>query len=189
MPSASQRVRLTVATVLAAALAFGLTACGASGPKNKQGLGDIGAIAPGHRKPFPALAGTTLDGAKLDLASFKGRVMVVNVWGSWCGSCEAEAPYLEHAYETFKDKGVQFVGIDTRDNTGQAQAFVKEKQISYPNLVDDGNEKLLSKLAGITSLGTPSTVIVDRNGDLVWRALRPVNYNDLSTALGPIIAE
>jgi peroxiredoxin len=81
------------------------------------------------------------------------------------------------------------VGIDTRDNTGQAQAFVKAKQISYPNLVDDGNETLLTKLAGITSLGSvPSTLIIDKNGDLAWRALRPVDFNDLSAALTTVLS-
>ena len=178
-----------VSAVTAAALAFGLSACGGSGPKNKDGLGTAVAFSVNDRKPFPMLAGTTLDGAKLDMTSFKGEVMVVNIWGSWCDPCQAEAPYLEHADEAFRGQGVQFVGIDTRDDTGQAQAFVKAKQISYPNLVDDGSETLLTKLAGITSLGTvPSTLIIDKNGGLAWRALRPVDFNDLSAALTGVLS-
>ncbi|MEY9894188.1 peroxiredoxin [Catenulispora sp. MAP5-51] len=186
----TQRTRLAVAISSAAALALALTACGGSGPKNKEGYGGVASIAVGHRKPLPTLSGTTLDGTKLDLASFKGKVVVLNIWGSWCDNCEAEAASVEQAYAAFKDKGVQFVGIDTRDNTAQAQAFVKAKQIGYPSLVDDGNETLLAKLAGITSLQfIPSTLIIDKNGDLAWRALRGVDYNDLSAALGPVIAE
>jgi thiol-disulfide isomerase/thioredoxin len=177
-----------VAAATAATLAFGLAACG-SGSKNKEGLGTAAAFSVKDRKQFPMLSGTTLDGAKLDMNTFKGKVIVVNIWGSWCDPCQAEAPYLEHANEAYRDKGVQFVGIDTRDNTGQAQAFVKDKQISYPNLVDDGNETLLTKLAGITSLGSvPSTLIIDRNGDLAWRALRPVSYNDVSAALDTVLS-
>jgi thiol-disulfide isomerase/thioredoxin len=115
--------------------------------------------------------------------------MVVNIWGSWCDPCQAEAPYLEHANEAYRDKGVQFVGIDTRDNDGQAKAFVKAKNISYPNLVDDGNETLLSKLAGITSLGSvPSTLIIDRDGKLAWRALLPVDYTTVSAALDTVLS-
>jgi thiol-disulfide isomerase/thioredoxin len=185
----TRRSVAVLSAVTAAALVFSLSACGGSGSKNKDGLGTAVAFSTSDRKPFPMLSGTTLDGSKLDMASFKGKVMVVNIWGSWCDPCQAEAPFLEHANEAFQDKGVQFVGIDTRDNTGQAQAFVKAKQISYPNLVDDGNETLLTKLAGITSLGSvPSTLIIDKNGDLAWRALRPVDFTDLSAALTTVLS-
>ncbi|MEY9925886.1 thiol-disulfide isomerase/thioredoxin [Catenulispora sp. GP43] len=185
----TRRSVVVTAAMTAAALALGLAACGGSSPKNKDGLGTAAAFSVKDRKAFPMLSGSTLDGSKLDMASFKGRVMVVNIWGSWCDPCQAEAPYLEHANEAYQAKGVQFVGIDTRDNTAQAQAFVKAKQISYPNLVDDGNETLLTKLAGITSLGSvPSTLIIDKNGDLAWRALRPVNYADLSAALDTVLS-
>jgi thiol-disulfide isomerase/thioredoxin len=177
-----------VAAATAAALAFGLAACG-SDAKNKDGLGTAAAFSLKDRKQFPMLSGTTLDGTRLDMASFRGKVIVVNIWGSWCDPCQQEAPFVEQAAEAYRDKGVQFVGIDTRDNTGQAQAFVKDKKISYPNLVDDGNETLLSKLAGITSLASvPSTLIVDRNGELAWRALRPVTFTDLSGALDTVLS-
>lgn len=177
--------------VTAAALAFGLAACGgSSGAKNKDGAGTAVAFAVDQRKPFPMLSGKTLDGTKLDMNSLKGDVIVVNLWGSWCNPCQAEAPYLEHAYEAFKDKGVQFVGIDTRDNPPQAKAFVKDKQISYPNLVDGDDESLLTKLVGITSLNSvPSTIIVDHKGGVAWRALRPVDYDTLAKALQPIVDE
>ncbi|WP_194917409.1 TlpA family protein disulfide reductase [Catenulispora rubra] len=185
----TRRSVAVLSVITAAALAFGLTACGGSGSKNKDGLGTAAAFSVNDRKQFPMLSGTTLDGAKLDLASLKGKVIVVNIWGSWCDPCQAEAPYLEHANEAYRDKGVQFVGIDTRDNNGQAQAFVKAKQISYPNLVDDGNETLLGQLAGITSLASvPSTLIIDKNGGLAWRALRPVDFNDVSAALDTVLS-
>ncbi|GAA1979939.1 TlpA disulfide reductase family protein [Catenulispora subtropica] len=175
----------------AAALAFGLAACGgSSGPKNKNGDGTAVAFAVGQRKPFPMLSGTTLDGAKLDLNTFKGKVMVVNLWGSWCPPCQREAPYLEHAYEAYKDKGVQFVGIDTRDDQAQARAFVADKQIGYPNLVDGDDESLLTKLVGITSLqNVPSTIIVDKDGKIAWRALREVTYDEVAAALDTVVTQ
>ncbi|HEY3478292.1 MAG TPA: TlpA disulfide reductase family protein [Streptomyces sp.] len=184
--------RAATATAIAAtaALFLATAGCGAAAPKNKDHLGTDTTIAAGHRKPFPALAGTTLDGAKLDLASYKGQVVVVNLWASWCESCQAEAPYLEHAYQAFKGEGVQFVGVDTRDNGGQGKAFVQDNKIGYPNLVDDTSETLLTRLVGITSLGSvPSTLIIDRHGDLAWRSLKPVDYTELSAALNPVIAE
>lgn len=175
----------------AAALALGLTAAcgGSSGSKNKDGAGTAVAFPIEKRKPFPMLSGSTLDGTKLDLNTFKGKVLVVNIWGAWCAPCEREAPYLEHAYEAYKDKGVQFVGIDTRDNKPQARAFAEDKQISYPNLFDGDDESLLSQLVGITSLqNVPSTIIVDRDGKVAWRALRGVDYDELAAALDTVVA-
>ena len=133
---------MAAATATAITLTFGLAACGGSDSKNKDGLGTTGGFAPKDRKPLPVLSGTTLDGAKLDLSAYKGKVVVMNVWASWCDSCQAEAPYLEHAYEAFKAQGVQFVGIDARDNDGQGQAFVKDQQITYPNLVDGADSEI-----------------------------------------------
>ncbi|MEZ0113593.1 thiol-disulfide isomerase/thioredoxin [Catenulispora sp. EB89] len=186
----TRRTRRSLAVIAAIALTFGLAACGSSGSKNTDGLGTTGAFAPKDRKPLPVLSGTTLDGAKLDLSAYKGKVVVMNIWASWCDSCQAEAPYLERTYEAFKSQGVQFVGIDARDNDGQGQAFVKQQQITYPNLVDGDDSALLSKLAGIVSLGSvPSTLIIDRNGALAWRALMPVTYSELSAALAPVVAE
>jgi thiol-disulfide isomerase/thioredoxin len=172
-------------------LAFGLTACGgSSGPKNKDGDGTAVAFPIDKRKTFPDLTGRTLAGPTLSTSSFKGEVMVVNLWGSWCGPCQAEAPYLERAAETYKDKGVQFVGLNVRDNVPQAKAFVADKQISYPNLVDGDDDTLLPKLVGITSLSNvPSTIIVDRNGRIAWRALRGVDYTELAAALDTVLSQ
>ena len=177
--------------VVVVTAALGLAACGgSSGGTNSAGLGSVTAYQAADRKAFPALSGTTLDGTALDTASLKGKVMVVNVWGSWCKPCQDEAQYLEHSYEANKDKDVVFVGIDTRDNTPQAKAFVSDKLIQYPSLVDDGSESLLTRLVGIVPLqAVPATVIIDRQGRIAWRALRGIDFKTLSTGLDPIVAE
>lgn len=183
-------IRRPAAAATTAALFFAVVACSGPGTKNTEGLGTAGVFAAHSRKPLPVLSGTTLDGGKLDLSSFKGNVVVLNIWASWCDSCQAEAPYLERTYEAYKGKGVQFVGVDAPDNSGQAKAFVRDQKIGYPNLVDGADETLLTKLAGIVSLSSvPSTLIIDRNGDLAWRALRPVTYTELSAALETVTAE
>jgi thiol-disulfide isomerase/thioredoxin len=183
-----------MAAVVAAA-ALGLTACGGSGGsggsggKNKDGLGTVVSFKPADRKAFPALSGPTVDGTTLDLASFKGKVVVLNTWGSWCKACKEESPYLERVYENYKDKGVQFVGIDTRDNLPQARSFVADNNLTYPSLVDGDSETLLTKLVGIIPLqAVPTTVIVDRDGKLAWRAAVGVDSKTLSAALDPILA-
>ena len=191
-PRSARRATTLAAAVTTAAL--GLSACGGSGGSsggaNTDGLGKVASFAPADRKAFPMLSGKTLDGTPLDMASLKGKVIVVNVWGSWCGPCKEEAPYLERVWEQNKDKDVAFVGIDTRDNTPQAQAFVTDKQITYPSLVDDDSETLLSKLAGIVPLqAVPTTVIIDRSGKVAWRAPLGVDSKTLSAGLDPIVAE
>jgi thiol-disulfide isomerase/thioredoxin len=115
---------------------------------------------------------------------------VVNVWGSWCPPCVEEMPYLEHAYEADKASDVAFVGINTRDDKAQAEAFAAGKQVTFPSLFDDQNETLLGKLAGIVPLqGVPSTIIIDRHGDVAWRKSGAVDYDTLAAALAPIVAE
>jgi thiol-disulfide isomerase/thioredoxin len=184
--------RATALAAVVAATALGLSACGgsSSGGKNTDGLGKVTAFAPADRKAFPTLSGPTLDGSTLDMASLKGKVIVLNVWASWCGPCEQETPYLERVYEQNKDKGVAFVGIDTRDNDAQAKAFVAQKQVQYPHLVDGADEKLLAKLVGIVPLqGVPTTVIIDRSGKVAWRDTLAVDSKTLSAGLDPIVAE
>ena len=188
--------RATAVAAVVATAVLALSACGGSGSSggsggaNKDGLGRITTFAAKDRKPFPVLSGSTLDGSTLDLASLKGKVVVVNIWGSWCGPCREEAQYLERVYEENKDKGVAFVGIDTRDNTPQSKAFFAEKQMTYPRLVDCDDETLLTKLVGIVPLqAVPTTVIVDRNGKVAWRVTDQVDAKTLSAGLDPIVAE
>ncbi|MDI2129445.1 TlpA family protein disulfide reductase [Yinghuangia seranimata] len=136
------------------------------------------------------MSGPTLDGSTLDLTSLSGRIVVVNVWGSWCAPCRREAPDLQRAYDAYQSKGVSFVGIDTRDDAAQANSFITSSRIAYPNLVDDGSGSLLAKLVGIVPLqAVPSTVIVDRMGDVAWKASRPVDYRTLAGGLDSVLAE
>ena len=81
-------------------------------------------------------------------------------------------------------------GWRSANTESMKKAFAKDKQISYPNLVDGDDESLLTKLVGITSLNSvPSTIIVDRKGGVAWRALRPVDYDTLAKALQPVVDE
>jgi thiol-disulfide isomerase/thioredoxin len=185
-----RRSAALAAVVVAAAL--GLSACGgsSSGGKNTDGLGTVTAFKPADRKAFPMLSGTALDGTTLDMASLKGKVIVVNTWGSWCENCREESPYLERVYEEYKDKGVAFVGIDTRDDSSQAKAFVTDQKIQYPSLVDGDDEQLLPKLVGIMPLqAVPTTVIIDRDGKVAWRAPIRIDSKTLMAGLDPIVAE
>src|SRR4051812_20998247 len=75
------------------------------------------------RQPVPPIQGTTVDGRPLKLADYKGKVIVVNFWASWCAPCRAEAPTLQKVYDETKASGVQFVGVDVKDARDNALAF------------------------------------------------------------------
>lgn len=155
-----------------------LTACGGEEPAavdrggSSQGYvagsGLITRIAPENRSPAPALEGTTLDGKPFRLADARGKVVVVNVWGSWCGPCRKEAPALQRTYASLRDRGVEFVGLNERDRPEQARAFVDSFGVTYPNVFDrDG--LLLLGFRDVPPNAIPTTLVLDREGRVAAR--------------------
>ncbi|MBI4939567.1 MAG: TlpA family protein disulfide reductase [Actinobacteria bacterium] len=116
----------------------------------------------------------------MDVAEFRGDVVVLNVWGSWCPPCRKEAPELERAYRSLRPRGVQFLGIDTRDNDAAANAFVARYGITYPSLVDDGT-LLLAFRGAVPAAAVPTTIVLDRAGRV---AARVVGGTDATTVEG-----
>lgn len=197
---ASRRRSLRGAAALAGAAVFALaaTACSASasggsgnGSNYVGGTGEISTIEQGHRTAAPELSGKTVDGAQLSLADYKGKVVVVNVWGSWCPPCRAEAPHLAEVAKQTKSQGVEFVGINTRDlQTAQAKAFEKEFGIPFPSLYDPAGDLLLRFPKGsLNPQAIPSTLILDRQGKIAVRALKELSAGELHKALDPVVAE
>ncbi|MBA3266480.1 MAG: TlpA family protein disulfide reductase, partial [Nocardioidaceae bacterium] len=134
---------------------------------------------PDERIEAPDLQGVTLDGELFALTDLAGRVVVLNVWGSWCSPCRAEAPDLAKLARETADRGVRFVGIDTRDTTAAAQAFVRAFNIPYPSIADPDGQVLL-ELAGIIPVtAVPSTLVVDRQGNVAAKVVGQVSYATL----------
>jgi thiol-disulfide isomerase/thioredoxin len=130
---------------------------------------------------LPTIEGKTVDGSKLNLADLRGHVLVLNVWGSWCAPCRAEAPDLAAISAETEPRGVRFVGIDVRDNPAAARAFARSFGITYPSF-DDQNGLVLAQFTGIIPVSAvPSTLVVDASG--VIRA-RVVGRVDRSTLRG-----
>ena len=118
----------------------------------------------GRTPPAPGFALTRLDTpGKLDLASLRGKVVVLNFWASWCVPCKSEAPRLEAAWRRYRGQGVVVIGVDAQDFTGDARRFIRRYKLTYPN-VHDGPGNVGSKY-GVT--GFPETYFVDRSGRLV----------------------
>jgi thiol-disulfide isomerase/thioredoxin len=178
--------------LLAVVLAAGLVAgCGNNGlnlnsgtsPQLKTVGGVEGGVFPvGDREPAPDLSGVTLDGARLDVFSLRGKVVVLNFWASWCAPCRAEARNLEAVSSQTKALGVEFVGIDIKDDETAARAFVAAKHVSYPSLYDQPGMLLLA-FRGQAPQSPPTTIVLDRQGRVAARFLQAVTETEL---LGPV---
>ncbi|MFI7385169.1 TlpA family protein disulfide reductase [Streptomyces sp. NPDC049813] len=190
------RTRVMIAAATLGALSLSACGSGTSGGGGETnyvtGKDGISTVAKDERKPVGQLKGETLQGTHLDVADYQGKVVVVNLWGSWCPPCRAEAPYLNKVAKSTKSKGVQFVGINARDNGKvQPKAFEDEFGISYPSLYDPAGKLLLSGFPkGTVSLqGIPATVVLDRDGKIAAREFGAVDDKKLHKMIDPLISE
>ena len=192
------RRRTAVPASVVASVAFAGTAALLAGCTNSTGgAGDTGYVGtavtgvtnytPAQRVAAPTLSGTTLDGKKLALSDYHGKVVVVNVWGSWCGPCRREAPALEETFTKYRSKGVQFLGINTRDDNAAALAFVSSDSITYPSLQDPDETLLLQLKTIVPPTDIPSTIIVDGNGKLAAKIIGEVTEPQLTQSLDAVL--
>ncbi|QOV36408.1 TlpA family protein disulfide reductase [Streptomyces ferrugineus] len=199
--SAARRARsrtALLAAASAAAAALALSACtsggtsGGGGDTNfVTGSNGIDTVAQGKRAAAPELSGKTIDGKQLSTTAYKGKIVVINVWGSWCPPCRAEAKNFQTVYEDVKGQGVEFLGINTRDtSTTPAKAFEKEFGVTYPSLYDPTGKQMLRFGKGtLNPQAIPSTLVIDRDGKIAARALQPLSEETLRSMIKPVLAE
>jgi thiol-disulfide isomerase/thioredoxin len=170
----------------------GLSAC-STAPETGSGFvsgdGSVTILDPAQRQLAPEAVGLDLDGDPLKLSDFAGQVVVLNVWASWCAPCRAEAPALEEVALQFAGKGVQFIGLNTRDSQAAAQAFTRNFDVTYPSLVDtDGRIQLLFN-DSLPPQAIPSTIVIDQQGRVAARALGTVTSATLRAMIEPLLDE
>lgn len=187
--------RTLVAAVSALALAGGVAACGESASEkaakevgSRNGDGSMTLFAPDERGEPVQLAGDTIDGATWDSADQRGKVVVVNLWASWCGPCAKEAPHLVEAFDETKGEDVEFVGINYRESskeTGRAQG--EEWGFTWPSVYDKSGKTAIDMQGKMTT--QPSTAILDREGRIAAVVLGPVTTQTLVGAVEDTLAE
>ena len=189
--------RTTAAAVIISALLM-ITGCStdAAGQDSQTGTenGYVGHDQQFTRVPIkkrdkaPDISGPNLVGGKqVNSADYAGKVLVINVWGSWCPPCRKEAPDLQAASTALGSKA-QFIGIDSRD-PGEAapQAFVRAHKISYPSIYDpDGSEVV--KFDDLPPSAIPSTLVVDKQGRLAVRILGSISRDTLIDIVDDVAA-
>ena len=167
--------------------AISLTACGggSSAPEESfiEGSGAVTKIEISKRKAAPALSGMTLSGKTFTFNP--GQVAVVNVWASWCSPCRAEIPTLIELSKQYPE--VQFMGILTRDNPATAEAFARRFAIPYPTFIDDS--LLIGFKGTLPANAIPSTVLIDKSGNVAARISGEVTLTSLSNLIRKLEAE
>jgi cytochrome c biogenesis protein CcmG/thiol:disulfide interchange protein DsbE len=141
------------------------------------------ALAAGERPPAPALDLERLDGSgRSTLAGWRGDVVVLNYWASWCKPCREEAPTLEAFQRDFRRDGVVVVGVDVKDVTPDAQAFIDEYGLEYPMLRDpDGSSQ---REFGVEAY--PETIVIDRSGRIAALERGPIDRAWLEEHVRPL---
>lgn len=144
------------------------------------------ALAAGERPVAPTIDLPTFpDGPEASVADFRPQVVVLNYWASWCDPCRRESPALEKFHQEIKARDATVVGVNVKDVTSDAQAFIDEFDLSYPMLRDvDGTSQARF---GITAY--PETIVIDRSGRIAAIQRGAVDREWLETNVLPVIAE
>jgi thiol-disulfide isomerase/thioredoxin len=195
-PTAAFRLRALVVAAVAAAAALAGCATGtdavdqAAGGEFRfvAGTGAGQTIPAGERRAAPAVRGDLLGGGTLDVGTLRGKVVVLNFWASWCAPCRVETPEFDEAYRATRARGVEFLGVDIKDDEQAARDFVANKKISYPSLYDPLGRVVL-RFRDYPPNAIPSTIVLDRQGRVAAAYLTPLLREQIEPVVTRLAAE
>jgi thiol-disulfide isomerase/thioredoxin len=130
-------------------------------PLHPVGVG-VNYFTPGERPSTPLVTGTSVQGAPITTAADRGHILVVNIWGSWCAPCRAEASGVADTAQRTEAQGVRFLGIDVEDTKARAREFELKYGVSYPSVFDPSGA-LRTKFS-YPAFATPTTYVLDQHG-------------------------
>ena len=177
---------LVVAAVIAIVVAAALELQG----RGTDGITGVGiassrATAEAESSPAPAFTMQTLDDRTVSLDDFRGDVVVINFWATWCTPCREEAPTFAKLWREYRSRGVRFLGINELDDQAAARVFVSDFELGYPSVFDPAGG-----LADDFRLyGMPTTVMVDPDATIRYRFVGYVAEPDLRTAIDSLLGE
>ncbi|WP_150238252.1 TlpA family protein disulfide reductase [Nocardiopsis quinghaiensis] len=201
MPSTStgtcrgRAVPRLAASALAAALA--LTGCaggneiqaGDEDSRFVSGDGSATSFETADRVEAPDVTGAALDGGEISLGDYEGGILVLNVWASWCGPCRTEQPVLDEVHTEYADLGVDFLGVNIKDDETAARSYLDSKDVAYPSLYDQPGEVPQAFRDTVPPRSIPSTLVIDPEGRIAARVIGPTTYGQLTGLLNPLVVE
>jgi len=145
------------------------------------------AAAAGDAGPAPAFTLTNLKGQSGALSQYKGQVVMVNFWATWCGPCQQEMPLLDQMYKKYKPAGFTLIGVNVDKEEPPVKELLARKPVSFPVLLDPANQ--VSKAYHVDEM--PSSVIIDRKGEIryIHRGYKPGDENEYQDRIRQLIRE
>ena len=145
------------------------------------------ALAVGPDDKAPDFTLKSLDGANLRLEEYRGQVVLINFWASWCGPCRQEMPHLEALHQRYSSLGFTLLGVNVDKDSGDAEGFLEDTPVTFPILFDP--ESSVSELYDVIAM--PTTVLVDRSGNMrfIHHGYKPGYENDYQAQIRALIRE
>jgi peroxiredoxin len=171
--------------VVAAAIAIGLTAKFYFADSRAPGgaFGFAGGPATLTGAPARSYSVKTIDGKQDSLANYRGKVVLLNLWASWCAPCRSETPALERLYTEDRARGLVVLGVDQGESAAAAASFAKEMALTYPILVDE-NQQYGNTYAAV---GLPTSLVITRDGHIARGVDGELTLAQMHEAVDPLL--
>ncbi|MDR0586891.1 MAG: TlpA family protein disulfide reductase [Treponema sp.] len=139
---------------------------------------------PGFSAPLANVPGAT---GSTRLEDYRGKVLFLNLWATWCGPCRSEMPSMEKLYRRFRDKGLEILAVNIQEQKADVEAFMRRNKLNFPVVLDEDGR--IARQYGVT--GIPTSYILDRQGRVILRLVGSINWDDpkIFVAFEALLAE